>query len=326
LKPTSGDPHGAPLHGVLAINKDSPRMKELSNMTAFFAPQLQIDVLSWLGESIAAYADDSPMWKELAKLETDDERQAYVRERGYSLPVALRIEVSSAFKAAAFLSAVRGFADQTAPGMSMWETKQHGDRAYVKISPTAMAVQPGQPEEKLAIYYALTAEALTISLNEDVVKRSLDRLAARAAEAAAPAGDAPVAAKGWLGENVGFIAGSQAIQAMGLLARDAYRAQMQRLAWSNLPILNEWKRMFPAEDAVALHERLWGVRLVCPGRGEYVWNESWQTFESTVYGHPGEPKAGPASPPQLKGVQRASYGLTFEPNGLRARAELLRGK
>ena len=74
---------------------------------------------------------------------------------------------------------------------------------------------------------------------------------------------------------------------------------MQRLSWGNLPILNEWKRLFPEDDSVALHERLWGVKLVCPGGGEYKWNESWQTFESTVYGHPAEPKNGPMAPPQL---------------------------
>lgn len=320
LKPNSGDPHGAPLHAVLALNKDSARMKQLSGMASIFAPQLKVDVLGWVGESIALYADESPVWDELAKLSTDAERETFVRERGYSLPVALRIEVSSAFKATAFLAALRAFIDQVGPGMTLWETKQQGEAAYVKISPTAKAVRPGQPEEKLALYYALTAEALTLSLDEELIKRTLDRAAKQPAEAA------PADKPAWLGENLAFDAGSRAIQACTQIFSSGYQAQMQRLAWSNLPILNEWKRLFPQENAVALHERLWGVKLVCPGGGKYVWNESWQTFESTVYGHPGEPKEGPAAPPQLLGFTRARYGLTFEPQGLRARAELQRAK
>jgi hypothetical protein len=331
LKPESGDPHGAPLHAVLSINKDSERMKQLGSLAGIFAPQLKVDVLSWLGESIALYADESPVWDELAKLTNDREREELLREKGYNVPIAVRFEVSSAFKATAFLAALRAFIDQVGPGMTLWETKQHGDQAYVKISPTRNAVRAGQPEEKLAAYYALTAEALTISLNEDVIKASLDRAATRTAATAGGNGEKPAAAaiakkQPWLGENLCIDVGARAIQAFALIASQGYQAQMQRLSWGNLPILNEWRRMFPQEDPVELHERLWGVRLVCPGGGEYKWNESWQTLESTVYGHPGEPKQGPAAPPQLARYQRAAYGLTFEPQGLRAKAEVLRAK
>ena len=62
---------------------------------------------------------------------------------------------------------------------------------------------------------------------------------------------------------------------------------------SNLPALNEWKRLFPDRDPVAVHREVWGVTLVCPGGGNYVWNEKYATMESTVYGHPGQPKSGP---------------------------------
>ena len=77
---------------------------------------------------------------------------------------------------------------------------------------------------------------------------------------------------------------------------------MQLRSWSNLPILNEWKRLFPNEDPVKVHERLWHVTLICPGGGKYVWNDQWHTMESTVYGHPGQPKTGPKAPPLLEPV------------------------
>jgi len=68
---------------------------------------------------------------------------------------------------------------------------------------------------------------------------------------------------------------------------------------------------------VKLHEQVWGVKLLCPGGGNYVWNESWHTMESTVFGHPGQPKTNPAGPfPGLTGV---NLGLTFENNGLSAK-------
>ncbi len=35
------------------------------------------------------------------------------------------------------------------------------------------------------------------------------------------------------------------------------------------------------------------------GVGEYIWNDTWHMIESTVYGHPGHQKRGPAAPPVL---------------------------
>ena len=48
----------------------------------------------------------------------------------------------------------------------------------------------------------------------------------------------------------------------------------------------------PDRDPVAVHEAAWGATLVDPGGGTYVWNAGWETMESTVFGHPGEPKHG----------------------------------
>ena len=66
------------------------------------------------------------------------------------------------------------------------------------------------------------------------------------------------------------------------------------------------------------------MELLCPGGGKYVWNDQFATMESTVYGHPGLPKHGPAAPPVLSSFSSADFGLTLENNGLRARVELKR--
>ena len=71
-----------------------------------------------------------------------------------------------------------------------------------------------------------------------------------------------------------------------------------------------------------MHQEVWKTRLVCPGGGSYVWNEQWQTIESTAYGHPGEPKDGPDWPEALRKILFGNFGVTFENDGLRARAVL----
>lgn len=102
------------------------------------------------------------------------------------------------------------------------------------------------------------------------------------------------------------------------------RQAAQTNPWSNLPILNEWKRRFPDRDPVEVHRRFWNTELVCPGGGRYVWNEQWRTMESPVFGHPGEPKPPVKFEAPLFPFAKANFGLTFELGGLRSRLELLR--
>jgi len=109
------------------------------------------------------------------------------------------------------------------------------------------------------------------------------------------------------------------------VSRDSgYRGQLRAETYKNLPILNEWRRLFPGQDPLVTHEQVTGTQLVCAGGGELVWNDEWQTMESTVYGCPGNPKKGPVAPPVLHTVKHGSFGLTFELDGLRARMEIER--
>src|SRR6185295_7653408 len=99
---------------------------------------------------------------------------------------------------------------------------------------------------------------------------------------------------------------------------------LRRDSWRNLPILNEWHRLQPELDPVALHEKVFRERLTCPGGGAYVWNAEWKTFESTVFGHPGAPKVGIRQPKAWDALARARFALEFEADGLRVRAEIER--
>ncbi len=158
-----------------------------------------------------------------------------------------------------------------------------------------------------------------------MIQHTIDRGLARE-KAAEQAGGKPVekAAKPWLGSSAALRVDRKILEVANALGRDQYQRTMQVQCWGNLPILNEWKRLYPDRDPVEVHRQVWGVELVCPGGGKYVWNEKYGTMQSTVYGHPGEPKDGPPAPPVLSSFSNADFGLTFEHQGLRARAVLER--
>jgi hypothetical protein len=235
--------------------------------------------------------------------------------------VAAPPATNNGLKLAVFLTSARAFIDQTAPGLTAWQTLKYKDQPYVKVTPTEKAKGQGMPDVRnLALYYAPTGDALIVTLSENVLKRAIDRRDERVKAKAE--GKEVAIGKPWLGANEALRVDGKALDLLNRLSHDEYERTMQFRAWGNLPILTTWKRMYPDQDPVALHERLWHTELVDPAGGKYVWNAKWQTMESTVYGHPGEPKTGPSAPPILSTFGAGEFGLTFEDQGLRARVGL----
>ncbi len=354
LKATSGDPHsGSLLHWAMAINKKSERLKWANNL---LEGSTRGSLLGWLGESISLYADEDPFWAELAaamkqQKEDNPNRNAasdFMEANIHRLPVAFTAEVSDGLKLTLFLGAVRAFIEQTAPGMLQWTSLEHNGQPYVKIAATENGRQSFPPAGKIALHYAATPDMLVVTLNEDLLKRSLDRRAARKKTTEAgsekPTADTPAGGEAkqsnaatdtnkqasapprpWLGKSLALQVDRAVIDLMEkVFGSRSYHELMQARAWSNIPILNEWHRAYPNREPVQLHQQIWSTTLVCPAGGKYVWNEEFQTMESTVYGHPGEPKFGPSLPQPLKDVRWLDFGLTFENRGLRARAEINR--
>jgi hypothetical protein len=332
IAPDAGDPHAALLHFILALNPESPRFQAASNFVSMTAKGV---TLGWIGSSVAVYADDDPFWAELAKQE-DKDLAPFMGKNFGRMPLGVQFEVANGLKLAAFLTGLRAFVEQTTPGMTNWEALTYHDQAYVKISPTAKAKGAGGVDlEQAAVYYAASGDALVVTLREDLLKRALDRQIARQkakeekgkTDTNAPAAEkdkALAAAQSWPGSNVGLYVDRKVLDVLAAVGHQQYEQAMQLRSWGNLPILNEWKHRYPNEDPAKVHWRVWHTELVCPGGGRYVWNEKWQTMESTVYGHPGQPKTGPAAPPALAGFANGAFGLTFEDQGLRARVELRR--
>lgn len=321
IAPDAGDRHDTMAHFIIAINRDALPVRQYAGLATAMAPGAKIDVLSWLGDTVSVYFDRDPFWAELLKPNlTNEDREKFLNDRGFAFPMAVRIDSKSNLKLAGFLTGLRAFIEQTAPNLTAWESLKHGEQAYVKIGATPQASQDGVPENA-ALYYSVVGSALVITPNEEVLKRAIDRQLARTTSDSPPAAEA---AQPWLGENIALQADRDAAQAQFALNGAQYVRQLQTLSWRNLPILNEWKRRFPDHDPVKLHERFWQARLVCAGGGEYVWNEQYQTMESTVFGSPATPKQANVAPAPLEQLRRANFGLTFEEQGLRARVELER--
>lgn len=323
LGPHDGDPHAESLvHCVLAMNRESQVVQQGSNMLKMFAPQVNVDPLSWIGQAIAVFAEDSPVWRELAEAKDDE----FAMNNFHRFPVALYVEVKSGLRLTAFLAGVRAFVEQTAPAMTVWETKDHQGQPYVKVSPSPRARQnePDLPAEA-GLYYAASGDYLIVTVNEDLLKRALDRYAARQ-QAREKGEERQRTGPPWLGESLCAQVDHRALEFFAFAFGSEYQQFMRNVAWNNLPILNEWKRRYPDQDPVALHERVWKTRLQSPAGDGYRWNEAWQTMESVSYGHPGEPQAGPSFPAALRDVARANFGITFEEDGLRTRVELVQQK
>ncbi|MEN6448881.1 MAG: hypothetical protein ABFC96_00180, partial [Thermoguttaceae bacterium] len=308
--PKAGDPHDAPFHTIMSIDPKSGLIGAAEHFLAGGADHVS---LRWLGPSISFYVDDDPSWGELLA-EAERERENPTKSGSMkSPPFAVRFDVAGGSGETALTTARRLIQQHGGPTAKS-DTLSYRGQSYLKLSWTS----PHDHTEP--IYCAVVGNALIVTPNENVLKRAIDRQQPAAGEAAS----AKVAEKPWLGSNLALKINRKAIDAIARLNRHDVQRAMQARSWSNLPILNQWKRLYPDEDPVALHERIWKVRLVCPGGGRYIWNERWQTMESTVYGHPGEPKLGPPAPPIFQEFISGSFGVTFEHQGLRSRASLER--
>jgi hypothetical protein len=327
VAPHAGDGHAeAMLHYVMAIDLDAPPMVELSGLAGSFVPGLEANPLGWLGQSVSVYVDESPLWQELAAAEDPEQ---FMKEHASRLPVAVHAEVKSPLQLAGFLTATRAFMQQSAPGTVYWESRSHQGKPYLRV---ASADGEGSGLANASVYYATSPRSLTLSLDEAVLTRALDRVAAPPATQAGGAEQADVEAEAmeqreaaqanWLGKHLNLLADVRVVRVLASLLGEQLQSQAQATAWRQLPILNAWRQRYPERDPLELHEQIWGVRLVGPAGESYVWDEQWQTMASTVYGHPGEPKAGPLLPTYLEHLQRGNFGVTFEHDGLRATAQI----
>ena len=326
LKDSSGDPHPeALLHWVTALDMDSPELKQASNFAAIMAPSLGTGAFSWIGESYSIYLDRSPFFKELGQAFAkggEDGAEDFMEKNWGRIPAALNVEVRNPFKLTAFLAGFRAWLEQTAPGMTVWSNHSHKKQGYVKIAP-GKNLQEDLMEDgaaPIALYYVPSSKVLTVSLSEDMIKRAIDRNLVRRSDGTA----LPEAT--WSGKSSAFFAKNPLIDlADGILQRESLR-RFQEKSWSNLHALNAWRIQLGKKDASAYHMEVWQTELQCPGGGKYAWNEKFQTYESSVFGHPGKPSMPKNGIGLLGPFGAVDFGITFENDGLRVQGSISRKK
>jgi len=315
----SGDVHDSVLHYIVAINSKSGLMRSANTFAMGFFPKAGVDPLGWIGPTISLYADDDPFWKELGD-QKEKGVEEFLKQRGYAFPAALFIESNSALKLAGFVAAGRAFVEQSAPNMTTWETRQHGDLAYVRVSASEQAKADMRDVDNVSLFYATTGKGLVLSLNEDIIVRALDRLTGNATTRPTT----QPATQPWQGESMALQMKSSWLQAFEGMMHESYSKELQQRTWNSLSILNEWKRLYPGKDPMAVHEMIFGATITHPGKGTYTWNEQLQTMQSSVFGHPGEPKMVEVSPKILEYLGDVNAGVTFEKQGLRGKFEISR--
>jgi len=319
IQPTSGDPHPeAFFHFMFAFDPDSEVGKSFSRVfSSWPGNKPGTNPLRWMGNSISLYVDRDPFFAEALKA---DDLDQFMQENIGRFPGAINIDVKNPLIAGMFLAGLKIYVSSAAPGYTKWSTRKHGETEYVRVEAGEDA-NDFLDTKDLALHYATLKGHLVIALNEDTLKKAIDRSLAR------KAGTMPkVPARPWLGKHIALQAHRDVLAMMDAIDNygGGYRGELRERCWKNLPILNEWQRMFPEDDAVAMHSLLTGVRLVCPGGGEYKWNAEWKTYESTVFGHPGAPKNGPKDCYPMPGWNYGNFGVEFEKEGIRARVAITR--
>ena len=308
---------------ALALNTESDTLKMLGNFAVMFT---RVNFLDWLGDAAVVFVDEDPLWVEMLEQEGDGgSAEDFVEGNLHRLPIAVQFNVRSSVHLTAFLVGLRGYIEQSAPDMTTWETRRHQDQAYVKIGLTADArgTLPADMSEDIGLYYLASGDTLIFSLSEPLIQRAIERKQNRDAGAAdEPADDSqPI-----LGDHLAVQIKSSLARGLLTLLDAGYQQQMQRQAWAPIPVMNEWRSMFPDRGPAEIERVVWKRQFVCPGGGEYRWNDKWQTMESTVYGHPGNPQPGPPAGRLLEAWALGNFGLTFEHDGLRARIQLYRSE
>ncbi len=263
----------------------------------------------WLGDSVSLYLDADPLWTEFGRA---PDLWEFIDENVSRLPVAVTLEVKDAQGAARFLGVARDLWQRWDGRAFHTDTVTWRGIEAVRLTETAelrherVALDDWSP---LTLYCALLPGRLLITPCEAVLHSAIDRALAPAQGDVLP----------WQGQSVALRLERGALDAIQAYFGEWQEEERQAASWRNLPILNEWRRLFPGQDPVEAHARLFGEELVCPGGGEYVWSAAWRTMESTAYGCPIAPRQEPRLPSMIDTIATVEAGITFEGDGLRAR-------
>ena len=276
-------------HFAMAVDKESDLVQGLAVELMDSFPSLSVNPLGWMGESLSVTLGDSLLWSGKIGEESLEE-----------MPALLRVEVESRVKLALFMTALKGMIESVSPGLVDWETRKHGERKYVVM--TGDEDDIGAP---VSIYYATLPSALLLSLNEEMLKRAIDR-------------EAKLAKNGKAEDQVMVQTTPKFLSTMGEMDSSSSLADRRRLlSYKALPILNEWRKSRGAAEPVTFHRARFARPVRCPGGKGFRWNEEDLTMESVVFGHPGRPRVDEDPVRIFEKFETMTMGASFEEGGLR---------
>ncbi len=318
LKSNAGDRHDEELlTWLMALDVNSPQLRFASMFLG--NGEANINMISWIDDSIHLYLDSDETWmRQLAAQPVWESSSEKILK---DLPIGLFVPSKDSLKQALFVGAVRTFLSRSSPNLIRWESIKHKDIEFIQAT-AAQSTPIGDPQDMPQLYYVTLPDGLTISLNERVICRAIDRHLARkedTAELKQLADEDAMAESGAQLETRITGVGAQLVNAFGY---QAGLNRMHRLSWGNLPILNYLRHRYPDRDPKTVYRQLFGQTLVEPGGGEYVWDDEISSYVSTLQGYHLEPKAGPVLGLNIKPDDVIETSLSFQDDGLRAKLRI----
>lgn len=273
--------YDVPLQFIAALNTNAAFFQSISD---FAKENDERFMPSWVGNYISLYFDEDPFWDSLAKqiekvgIEGDWGPESFGGE--WNMPVVLEIDSKDKEMLDDFVAAVMEPIRMLSGDIIVKKSK-HGNKSYLSLR----AKNKDSSFGKVSFFIATEKNRLLVSLNENTLKRAMDRQSGKTKEKAA-----------WLGSNFGMKLDHRAIHALEMLFQPAIDLAVQQSIIRNRELFEFYKLRYPTVDAVLVHQRLFGERLLRP--------------EET-------PRTTP-----LSDVMSAEFGITLENGGLRARGEV----
>lgn len=277
-----------------------------------------LNPLSWIDDQVVVYAEHDEQW--LAWLAEQSPWKLSFEKVLYEAPYALFLPSKDNLRMAGFLVAFRSTLESFAPNLFEWRNVTYRDHQYVvgELDRQAWRAEGSQPE----LCYVTTDEGVTFSFHSKMIERVIDRHLI-ASDSESGSGEKVESTQ----ESASTFAFSPQLEMTALaegldtVARVNARSglyRMNRIAWSNIPILNELRRRYPDRDPRQVYQTLFRQEIIEPTGGTYQWNNDWGTYVSSLHGFHLDPQAGPAWVSALAPGDRVSTGLRFQDGGLRA--------
>ncbi len=303
----SGDPReDALLQVALAADIQSRMMGTVAEMLGMYEEDFDYHPLSWMKGTVSVYLDDDLFWRALPHIPNPG---TFVAENFADLPAALHVDSTSSARLAVFLSRIRTLIEKSAPEIMRWETRHHNGQPYVAVYSDESGDSGPPTRGDFVVFYTARSDALVVSLNEDVIHRSIDRYLERR--------DGGGANMPWLGKQINLSLPKRSVRILEAIFREHYEARKIANTCAPIPLLNDWRMRFPHHDPIHILRTHWHL-----DPGDLVWNDEFKTYESDRFGSEATPRSDREKPSLLPDFSNLRLGVTFEHDGIRMRGIL----